>query len=459
MVMESETEVSLSPSQMREIEEKVRREFLVGVTQSTDCITPIDKKIELKQKPFCCPRAIKGEREVDKFAALQRAINMGYEDCYTNCNQQYVHTPFDLCNEIISTAKKYIGSFDGLSIMTLNMEFVEVLVKKHNVNENQIVFLTSCPAKANAIQQEFPNVEVVVENFNKFLNGSNVMAKKLFDCVVMNPPYQANTESGEKTGAAAIWHTFVLNATKITKEGGRIACIHPSGWRNIGGKFEEVQKEIFSKNLNYLEIHNVDDGLKTFGVGTRYDWYILTNSNNDGSQTTIVDENGVTQNVHLKSLPFIANGNMAEINSLFAKDGEEKVELLHSFSTYFQNKPHMNKERTNKFNLPCVQNVNVKNEISCFHYSSEDIGHFGVPKVIFGRKVSGVLVDKNGEYGMCQDCGGIVDKPKNLDKIQQAMLSKKFIDLMKMADVGGDRDRYNKRIIASLRKDFWKEFV
>jgi len=173
--------------------------------------------------------------------------------------------------------------------------------------------------------------------------------------------------------------------------------------------------------------------------------------------TKIVDvDNNVTR-IDITNVPFISNCNILEVLSLVAKEGEEKVNLLFN-SKYHHQRPHMNKEQTEEFPYPCTQNVNVRDEISCFWYSNtNERGHF-VPKVIFSRKCSGVYLDENGEYGMAEDCGGIIDSVENLPFIMKALKSEHFIKhIMGFRDALGDR--YNKKIIATFRKDFWKEFL
>jgi len=282
-----------------------------------------------------------------------------------------------------------------------------------------------------------------------------------FDVVLMNPPYQTKSDMDNKK-TQAIWHHFVNKSFKINKEGGFVCMIHPSGWRNVKGLFDKAKNMLLTHDIKYLSIHNADEGVKTFGCGTRYDWYVTQNSTYK-SKTIIHGEDGINSVIDLSLLPFIPNAMVDKVMNLVAKDGENKVELLWDCNYHTQARKKdgtMAKEKTDEFQYPCVQNVNVKGETSCIWWSNTKAnGHFGIPKIIFGRKVCGTLNDKNGEYGLCQDCAAIVDEPKNLSKIQKAMNSEKFIALMKMCDVGGNRDKYNRKVIATFRKDFWKEFV
>jgi len=467
--MEAEIQVKLSPEQEKAIAEDVvketRRDFLRVVTQTTDCQTSSEDKIKNGHKPFSCPRAISnhGDPEVAKYLALKRACEKGYADCYTNCNSQYVYTLFNLCKDIIGTAKKYIGSFIGLRIMVLNMEFIEVFVKEFGVEEKQITFVTSCPAKANAIKQEFSDVEVIVLNFNEFLNGSSVMAKRKFDCVVMNPPFSASQDQkdiGIRGRGTSLWNNFVNHAFNILNKNGSIAVIHPSGWRNVDGGFKKIQETILSHQIEYLNINNVDEGMRTFDAGTRYDWYIARKEK-PSHNTTIIDEINEEVSLNLMDVSFIPNGKLNEVFSLLAKGDEKKVDILRSYSDYEPRKPWMQKEKGGEYIFPCINNVSsITDSPSCLWYSKiNSNGHFGISKIIFGVQVSGVLNDFNGDYGLCQHCSAIVDEKKNFEQIKKALKSEKFIELMKMCDFGGNRDRYNWRVIKEFRKDFWKEFV
>lgn len=59
---------------------------------------------------------------------------------------------------------------------------------------------------------------------------------------------------------------------------------------------------------------------------------------------------------------------------------------------------------------------------------------------------------------MAEDCGGIIDETKNLPFILKALKSEHFIkNIMGFRESFGDK--YNKKIIATFRKDFWKEFL
>jgi len=210
--------------------------------------------------------------------------------------------------------------------------------------------------------------------------------------------------------------------------------------------------------ISYLNINNYKKGFTTFGAYTDYDFYCLRNVLDTDIETKIVDIDDKIEYIKLSNVQFIPKCNVREVLSLVAKEGEETVNILAN-SSYHTQRPHTENERNNEFKYPCIQNVNNNDEASCVWYSNiNNKGHFGISKIIFGRKNCGVYVDENGEYGMAQDGVAIVDEVDNLVLIKKALKSEYFIkNIMGFRESFGDK--YNRRIIATFRKDFWKEFV
>jgi hypothetical protein len=117
-----------------------------------------------------------------------------------------------------------------------------------------------------------------------------------FDVLVGNDPYQ------EKVGpkkTEPLWNKFFFKRMSLLKEGGYLSLIHPSGWRNIDGKFKDVQKLIRTKQVKFLSIHNEKDGMETFGAETRYDYYVLQNLPNNNLKTTVRFQDGETKKLVL----------------------------------------------------------------------------------------------------------------------------------------------------------------
>jgi hypothetical protein len=277
-----------------------------------------------------------------------------------------------------------------------------------------------------------------------------------FDVVMGNPPFQKKV--GPKN-TETLWDKFVISSFKILRINGYLTFIHPSGWRNIDGKFKNIQKEILTRDLQYLEIHNEKDGLKLFSSETRYDWYLLKNKKIDITNTIIKFQDGTKNTINVNGLEFIPNGEYEKIMSMIATNEEESVNVIHDYSLYETRKSWMSKTKTDEYKYPCVYTVNSKSEPS-FFYSSKQRGHFGVPKLIWsnGRISSiGSYVDMNGDYGLTPFAYAIVDKPDNLQKIKEVFDSKSFRNLMELCAVG--QLTVNYKAISLFKKDFWKEFL
>jgi hypothetical protein len=88
------------------------------------------------------------------------------------------------------------------------------------------------------------------------------------------------------------------------------------------------------------------------------------------------------------------------------------------------------------------------------------LGHFGIPKLIWSNGSITSLasyIDEKGEYGLTQFAYGIVETPKTLKRIKKAFDSPEFRRLMESCSVG--QSVINYKVIATFRKDFWKEFI
>jgi hypothetical protein len=278
-----------------------------------------------------------------------------------------------------------------------------------------------------------------------------------FDVLIGNDPYQ------EKVGpkkTEPLWNKFFHKRVSLLKEGGYLSLIHPSGWRNIYGKFKDVQEVIRSKKVSFLSIHNEKDGIETFGAETRYDYYVLQNTPNDKSETLVRFQDGEMKKILLGDMEFIPNGGIDLLNSLLAKEGEEKVTVLHSFSNYETRKSWVSKTQNDEFNHPCVYTVNYLSQPTFYYSSTNEKGHFGLPKVIWsnGRISSvGSYIDGTGEFGLTQFSYAIVDEVENLPFIKRTLDSLKFKKLMELCAVG--QLTINHKVISTFRKDFWKDFI
>jgi hypothetical protein len=280
-----------------------------------------------------------------------------------------------------------------------------------------------------------------------------------FNVIVMNPPYQTLKEGNRKS--QPLWDKFVVKTISQLVEGGYLVAVHPDGWRRVTGDFLVVKQLLKSKQLLFLEVHNTDDGIKTFGANTTYDFYCLHNVPNT-MFTKIKCMDGTTQRVDISKMEFIPNGMFKEFEKLLAKNDDDKIVTLFSRSAYGNDKVHMNKEENETFKYPCSYVTYKDGSMKCLYSNTNQNGHFGIPKVIWSNGgASSPVVDENGKYGLTNFSYAIVDEPKNLPFIQKAMLTPEFMKLMSFSDgiTGVGRHRYNFKAISLFRKDFWKEFL
>ena len=219
-----------------------------------------------------------------------------------------------------------------------------------------------------------------------------------FDVIIGNPPYFfpkiRTSEAINGAGGKKIWDKFFELSVKLVKENGYICLIHPGTYRKPEN---ELLKTMQNMNLIYLEIHNMNDGLKLFKVWTGYDWYILQNCKYNG-KTTIKDKNGKIQCTDISKMGFIPNCSFDLINSIIAKEGEEKLNIIYSRREHGHDKKWMSEKKTDIHIHPCIYGITKKNGIKEW-YSKEKSNQF-IPKIVITMtKFLNPYVDVNGTYG------------------------------------------------------------
>ena len=176
-------------------------------------------------------------------------------------------------------------------------------------------------------------------------------------------------------------------------------------------------------------------------------------------KTKIKCMDGTVELVDISKLEYIPSGMFKEFEKLFAKNGEEKVNILYSRSAYGSDYSHISKEQSDEHKYPVVYFTYKDGSTQLRYSSTNKNGHFGTPKIIWSQGISTPIVDEKGEYGVMNFASAIVDEPKNLPFIKKAMLNTDFLKLMSFSDgKTGCGHRYNRKAIAMLRKDWWKEF-
>jgi len=278
-----------------------------------------------------------------------------------------------------------------------------------------------------------------------------------FDVVVGNPPYQTKSDDNN-TKTQAIWPEFIKLSCDFTKENGYTCLVHPSGWRGASKAFE-VAKSILEKQVECLEIHNEQDGLKTFGATTRYDWYVRKNTPVTHS-TEVKDQDGKVICVNLDGVNFIPNSQLDRIFSMLANNQEVSVEIISDSSYHTQRTERISKIKRDSFIYPVIYSTPVDGPTIWYSNTNQN-GHFGISKLILNPcRPIGFVIDENGEYGMSQFCIGIVGDIDYLNMVAKVIKNQKTNGFAEFMESCHFTDKiFNKDIISLFRKDFWKEFV
>lgn len=300
------------------------------------------------------------------------------------------------------------------------------------------------------VMGKYPTLPVNFDIYNEEINMK-------FDVILGNPPYQIKV-GPKKT--EPIWDKFAIKCFSLLKEDGYISLIHPSGWRNVEGRFKKTQKLFLKNKVIYLRINNEKKGIEIFGSETRFDYYLIQKTPKNNFQTKVIFQDDSVGELVLDEMEFIPNGGMNLLNKLLAKNEEETVKVLYSRSGYGTDKKHTSKTQNEDYTHPLIYTVNFQSQPSFYYSSNNKNGHFGIPKVIWsnGRISSvGSIIDSEGQYGLTQFAYAIVDEPEILPKIKKVLDSKKFKEFMELCAVG--QLTINHKIISKFKKDFWKEFI
>ena len=274
-----------------------------------------------------------------------------------------------------------------------------------------------------------------------------------FDAIIGNPPYQVKV-GPKKT--QPIWNRFVKKLIDELCEDGFMTLVHPSGWRDPNGTFRDVYDKIRGKNLIYLNMNSFEKGKEVFNQGTNFDYYLL--QNNDKQQPVkIVDIYDKAYTVDLVKWSFIPSGKFDTYGKVLSLNGEEKVDVCHDYSAYETRKKWISREKKGDFQHPCCYTVTKRDGMKCY-YSSKKKEHFGIPKVIWSNGLGTYpVVDEKGDYGLTQFSYAIIDEKENLNNIKRSLESEEMIKLMECARL--TNNKYNYKVIALFKKDFWQSFI
>lgn len=363
------------------------------------------------------------------------------------------YTPPELANNQIQKLDEAGAKFDGGDVLVLNPEYI-VQIFRNGFRPNEITILCDdLPMKRV--------VRALGARFGFFINivtHADQTDDMKFDVAVGNLPFQKNTGSSY---AEAQWPDFLPKILNGVKKNGYVSLIHPSGWRTPYGEFEDEREMLMSRDMVYLNVNNREDGVSVFNATISYDWYVLKNQLTDQTQTTIEFVDGTAKkDIDITKLPMIPNKKLDEVVNILTTKNEESVEFIHDWSAYEavpSRNEHVSHEKTDKYNNPIVYTITQGEGINLKWSSTDERGHFHIPKVIWSNGSSYPVVDEEGEYGLTQFAYGIADNPEVLPKIAEAMESDEFLEIMQAVKTVGHK--YDRKVMSLLHKDFWKKFI
>jgi hypothetical protein len=270
-----------------------------------------------------------------------------------------------------------------------------------------------------------------------------------FDAVIGNPPYQKS--SSNKGVGNTLWDLFVkksLNEWLI--EQGYLSYVHPQGWRQLDNKTGLL---LLSKQILYLNMNDVNQGIKTFNCSTTFDYYVLQNCP-IYKNTTIVDYKNKKIEYNLKNCRYIPNHSINIIEKYI--DFENINGLIKDRSKYGTERKWIQKLKTEDYKYPCIYSINSKNELSLRWSNINNNGHFGETKYIVSNG-NGYYKDINGDYGCTEWSYYIKCNPEDMDDIYKCFQNKEFLNLIDAVKLTSNK--YNYVILKHLKKNFWMDFI
>jgi hypothetical protein len=267
-----------------------------------------------------------------------------------------------------------------------------------------------------------------------------------FDLIIGNPPYQ-NLQNKR----IPLWQKFIYLSFSILNDDGYFSFINPNNWRK---PYHKILRLFQSKTMIYLKMNSAKDGLNDFNAFTKYDYYLIKNKESN-ILTEIIDENNIKRMVDLKKVDFIANIFSEYLDKIMIKNGDANCKPIHSRSLYEYSRDYINDIKNEEYKYPCVY-ATSKSGIK-YLYSSRDLGHFGIKKMIIGLCTWDNPIYDYGECGVTHNCFAIPCSKKDYMEFRKAINNPELIKIFKAINWAGFAIDW--RVFKHFKKDFWREFI
>ena len=281
-----------------------------------------------------------------------------------------------------------------------------------------------------------------------------------FDVVMGNPPFQegrvqtAGTNAGRKT----LWDKFIMAALSVLSPAGLLVFITPSNWRGLGLSGSVLWPLLSRKQPLYIGIYGMKDGHKYFGVGSRFDAYIIQNKPNT-KPTVVVDEHRERHRLDLTAWPFLPNYDYGVFRELLTSP-DKGIRVLYD-TVYHTIKPEIKPVKSGRYVYPVVHAINADG-VSCWYTADKTRGHFGVPKVLLNfNQLQYAWPEQNdyaGRLGMSQLTFGLpIKSKKEGEQFLKAFETPAFKEVIKATKWGAFQTDY--RMFKYFKPDFYKYFL
>ena len=116
-----------------------------------------------------------------------------------------------------------------------------------------------------------------------------------------------------------------------------------------------------------------------FNVGSRFDLYVIENTNNT-KPTKVIEEMEKEHQIQMKDWPFLPNYDYTTFKKILTTE-DKGIDVIYSRSLYGTDKDNMRDNNKSNFHHKVVHSIK-QDGITYWYTNDKNKVHFGVPKVI-----------------------------------------------------------------------------